>query len=189
MSNTQGSGPRRSGQEPAAVRVAFGLGSNLGDRAGHLERGRAALRALATDLRCSRVYETAPVGAPGHPDQPDFLNLCCVGETALGARELLEALLAAERREGRDPEAREGPRTLDLDLLLHGDHRIAVPGLEVPHPRLADRAFVLAPLAELIPEARVPGTGRTVAELAARAGSDGIEPLGALDDLLGEDGI
>ena len=181
------SGDGRAGQGAEAVRVAVGMGSNLGDRARHLRAGRDALERLLSDLRTSRVYETAPVGGP--PGQRRFLNACCVGWTRHGPEELLEAFRAAERRAGRSREDRAGPRPLDLDLLLYGDRRIESDGLEVPHPRMTERAFVLVPLAELIPGAPVPATGDTVGELARRVDAGGIDSLGELEDLLeGEDG-
>lgn len=174
-----------TGQAGSVAPVAVGLGSNRGPRAHHLASGRAAVGRLLSDLRCSRVYETAPVGGV---DQPPFLNMCCVGRTAVGPEELLAALLEAEARSGRDRtgEAPGGARTLDLDLLLYGERRAVRPGLRIPHPRMAERAFVLAPLAELIPGTTVPGTGRTVGELAREAGNRGVERLGELDDLLEE---
>lgn len=181
------SASRRAGQDCLPARTAVGLGSNLGHRARNLLAGRRALEELLSDLRTSRVYETAPVG--GTAGRPRYLNACCVGRGVRGPSELLEAFREAERRAGRGPEARDGPRTLDLDLLLYGDRRISSPELEVPHPRMAARAFVLVPLAELIPGVEVPGTDRTVAELAERVGSGGVEPVGALEDLVeGEDG-
>lgn len=158
----------------------MGLGSNLGDRVGHLRRGRAALAELLSDLRCSRVYETDPVG---REHQPDFLNLCCVGRTEIGPRALLEALQAAERRAGRRDGGGDGPRPLDLDLLLYADCRIREPGLEVPHPRMAERAFVLVPLAELVARREVPGTGSTVGALAGAVGREGVRAVGRLEEL------
>lgn len=113
----------------------------------------------------SRFRETEPVGIT---DQPRFLNGAAEVETDLGARELLDALLEVERSLGRD-RARVppgGPRTVDLDLLLYGNAVIAEPGLEVPHPRLAERRFVLEPLTELDPELEIPGKGRVQALLA-----------------------
>ena len=183
MSNIEDRGPPPPGQGGTVSPVAVGLGSNRGRRVRHLAAGRAELGRLLSDLRCSRVYETAPVG---RADQPPFLNMCCVGGTALAADELLRALLEAEARSGRDRRAEPpgGPRTLDLDLLLYGRSRTDRPGLRLPHPRMAGRAFVLAPLAELIPGADVPGTGCTVRELAVRAGTEGVERLGELEDLL-----
>ena len=119
-----------------------------------------------TEVRAvSRFRDTAPVG---YLDQPRFLNGAVELETQLSARELLNLLLELERALGRDRAAAppQGPRTLDLDLLLYGDHTISEPGLEVPHPRLHDRVFVLEPLAELDPALEVPGRGPVEALLA-----------------------
>ena len=179
------SGGGGTGQGGEPVRVAVGLGSNLGERTRHLHAGLRVLGRLLSDLRTSRVYETVPVGGPG--GQPRFLNACCVGWTRRSPGELLEAFGAAERRAGRSAEDRAGPRPLDLDLLLYGERRIESPDLVVPHPRMTRRAFVLVPLAELISDAPVPGTERTVGELAARMDPGGIESLGELEDLLEEE--
>lgn len=158
------------------ARVAVALGSNLGRRARHLAAGLAALEDLVADLRCSRVYETEPVGVG---DQPPFLNMCCVGRSGAGARELLGALLEAERRAGRSRDgAAPAPRTLDLDLLLYGEQRIDEPGLRVPHPRMRERAFVLVPLAEVAASWRDPESGLTVGELARRVETAGVERYG-----------
>lgn len=137
-----------------------GLGSNLGDRRAVLE---SALAALAP-RRASRLRETAPWGLA---EQPPFLNAVAELETDLAPDALLDLLLDLERRHGRIRAERWGPRTLDLDLLLHGDHVLAEPGLEVPHPRLHERAFVLEPLAELDPDLNVPGRGRVATLLTA----------------------
>lgn len=152
-----------SGQRVVA---AIALGSNLGDREAHLT---AALRALERTpgvvvLRRSRWVETEAVGGPS--GQPRFLNGAALLETTLGPRELLDALLRVERARGRERAGgeRDAPRTLDLDLLLHGDARLDEPDLVVPHPRMEERLFVLEPLAELVPEQRLPGCGETVAE-------------------------
>lgn len=183
MSNIHDTGRTSQRQGGAVAPVAVGLGSNRGSRARHLASGRAAVDRLLSDLRCSRVYETAPVGGV---EQPLFLNMCCVGRATVGPEALLAALLEAETRSGRDRsgEPPGGARTLDLDLLLYGDRRVDRCGLRLPHPRMAERAFVLAPLAELIPGAEVPGTDRIVLELAREAATGGVEPLGELDDLL-----
>jgi 2-amino-4-hydroxy-6-hydroxymethyldihydropteridine diphosphokinase len=148
------------------VTVAYiGLGSNLGDREGNL---RAALVRLAGlgEVRASSFRETDPVGVT---DQPRFLNAAAELSTQLRARDLLEALLGIERDLGRDRsrEERWGPRTLDLDLLLYGDEVIDEPGLTVPHPRLAERLFVLEPLHELAPALVLPD-GTPVGDLLAR---------------------
>jgi len=149
------------------MRSYVGVGSNLGDRRAHLA---AAVRHLSAGgevavLRRSRIWETAPVGPP----QPAYLNGVLELESSLSAQLLLRRLLDAEAAEGRVRAERWGARTLDLDLLLHGEEVIDVPGLQVPHPGLAGRRFALVPLAELAPGLAVPGTGRRVAELLAAA--------------------
>jgi len=146
------------------AQACIGLGSNLGDRQASLEAAVAALRAhpRIRSLRVSRFVVTAPVGKT---DQPDFLNGAAVLETDLTARELLELLLAVETRLGRVRAERWGPRVIDLDLLLYGDEIIDEPDLQVPHPRLHERLFVLEPLAEIAPNARHPGLYKTVGEL------------------------
>jgi 2-amino-4-hydroxy-6-hydroxymethyldihydropteridine diphosphokinase len=147
--------PDRAPAQPVAAFVA--LGSNLGDRAAHLEHALAALAALPATrvVATSSVRETDPVGPPG---QGPYLNAVAELRTALAPRALLAALLAVERERGRDRsrEVRFGPRTLDLDLLcwgtaVPGGDRLDAPGLTVPHPRMHERAFVLEPLAELAP--------------------------------------
>lgn len=150
------------------TRAYVALGSNLGDREGTL---RLALEDLAAQpgidvAAVSRFYDTKPVG---YLDQPRFLNGAAALETELPARELLERLLAVELRFGRRREDVEpqGPRTLDLDLLLYGDAEIDEPGLRVPHPRMHERRFVLEPLADLDPALEVPGKGQ-VQEILAR---------------------
>ena len=149
------------------ARAFIGLGSNLGDRELSLRRAVAALGRLpSTEVRrVSRLRETEPVGIT---EQPRFLNGAAELETALDPHELLEALLEIERGLGRDRGGAPpgGPRTVDLDLLLYGDTVIAEPGLEVPHPRLAERRFVLEPLTDLDPELEIPAKGRVQALLA-----------------------
>lgn len=149
--------------------IAFvGLGANLGDARQAVRDALAALDRLPGTrlLRASRLYRSAPVDAGG----PDFINAVAEVETHLSAPELLRALQALELDAGRERPYRNAPRTLDLDLLLFGDGRIASPALTVPHPRLRERAFVLLPLQELAP-ARV-----AAQDLAAVAGQR-IEPL------------
>jgi 2-amino-4-hydroxy-6-hydroxymethyldihydropteridine diphosphokinase len=150
------------------MRAYVALGSNLGDREGTL---RAAVRALGEEpgievTAVSTLRETEPVGPV---EQPRFLNGAVALETDIPARELLERLLEVERRFGRVREGvpSQGPRTLDLDLLLYGDEQIDEPGLRVPHPRLHERRFALEPLAELAPGLELPGRG-SVEEILAR---------------------
>jgi 2-amino-4-hydroxy-6-hydroxymethyldihydropteridine diphosphokinase len=142
------------------TRVFVGLGSNLGDREGTLRAAVGRLRGLPeTEVRgVSSFRHTEPVGVV---DQPRFLNGAVELETGLAPRALLDALLKLERAFGRDRTAgpAHGPRTLDLDLLLYGEEEIREDGLEVPHPRLHERGFVLEPLAELDPALVVPGRG------------------------------
>jgi 2-amino-4-hydroxy-6-hydroxymethyldihydropteridine diphosphokinase len=132
---------------------AVGLGSNLGDRRGHLAAAIAGLGRLGERLAVSSLYETAPIGGPA---QDDFANAVVVIETRRSARGLLEGLLEIERMAGRVRRERWGPRVLDLDLLLHGGESVDEPGLRVPHPRLGERRFVLEPLLEVWPAAALP---------------------------------
>jgi 2-amino-4-hydroxy-6-hydroxymethyldihydropteridine diphosphokinase len=148
------------------VAAAISLGSNLGDRRAHLDYAVSRLRHLFTNLRVSRYQDTDPVGVPDH--QPLFLNAAAVGETALGARDLLDALLAVERERGRERPFPGAARTLDLDLVLYGSLVTDEPGLIVPHPRFRERLFVLGPLAEIAPDLVDPVTGSSVAELLAQ---------------------
>ena len=155
--------PDRAPAHP--VRVALALGSNLGDRAGHLRAGIAALGPALELDRVSSLYATEPVG----PAQPEFLNAALVGRTRLAPRALLRAALAAEAEAGRIRTVREGPRTLDVDLVLYGDRRVRAPDLRVPHPRWRERGFVLAPLAEIAPDWIDPESGQEVRVLARGA--------------------
>ena len=137
-----------------------GLGSNLGERESAIRRAAELVGAA----RLSPIVETEPWG---YEPQPRFLNAVAEVDTPLSARAFLDHLLDVERRLGRKRTGpRWGPRTIDLDLLLFGDERISEPGLEVPHPRLLERRFVLEPLAALVPERKIPGNG-TVSEALA----------------------
>jgi 2-amino-4-hydroxy-6-hydroxymethyldihydropteridine diphosphokinase len=151
--------------------VVVALGSNLGDRAAHLDSAVAALRLLLRDVRVSRYVETAPVGVPD--DQPSYLNAVVAGETALAADELLQALLRIEAARGRVRTSPRAARTLDLDLILYGDAIVDSPGLTVPHPRFRERRFVLGPLVEIAPDARDPVTGQSARSLLEGLGKPG----------------
>jgi len=163
----------------------IGLGGNLGDAVAALKAALLALDALPDTrvVRASKLYRTA---AWGVTDQPDFINAVALLHTRREPRQLLEDLLEIERHAGRhrldDGSDRWGPRTLDLDLLLFGDARIDEPGLHVPHPRLHERAFVLVPLAEIAPDARIPGVG-TAAQALARMAPAQVEGVTYADPL------
>jgi 2-amino-4-hydroxy-6-hydroxymethyldihydropteridine diphosphokinase len=131
-------------------RAYLGLGSNLGDRLAHLQSAVDGLAATArvSVVAVSRVYETDPVG----PEQPDYLNAVVAVDTDLEPRALLELARRLEDSAGRVRRERWGPRTLDVDLLLVGDEHVDEPDLEIPHPRVQDRAFVRVPLADVAPD-------------------------------------
>ena len=170
----------RESPQPGDTTTAYiALGSNLGDREATFRSAIAALRELGSVEAISSFYETAPIGIV---EQPDFLNAVVALRTALAADELMAALLRIEQQHGRDRSASvpKGPRTLDLDLLSYGDRVTETPTLTLPHPSLAERRFVLAPLTEIAPLWRHPVSGKTAAallsELLHRAG-DSSQPL------------
>lgn len=156
----------------APVRAAVGLGSNLGDPAAQVARALEALSALPHSrlLARSSLYRNPPMGPQ---DQPDYVNAAALLETRLSPAAMLDALQAIERAHGRERGLRWGPRTLDLDLLLWGEATICDARLQVPHPGLHERDFVLYPLAEIDPTLVVPGRG-TVGELAQAFRPDGL---------------
>jgi len=149
------------------VRAALGLGSNLGDRRSFLASAVSGLGGAGELVAVSSLYETEAVGGP--PQGP-YLNAVVVVETGLGARELLDFALALEAGAGRQRRLRWEPRSLDIDLLLYGNAVFDEPGLTVPHPRLAQRRFVLEPLAEAWPGAMLPDGTLAADLLTAVAG-------------------
>jgi 2-amino-4-hydroxy-6-hydroxymethyldihydropteridine diphosphokinase len=143
--------------------IYIALGSNLGDRADNLRQARERIHSPHLKVtRASSIYETEPRDLL---DQPWFLNQVVEAETTLFPRQLLARLLKIEHKMGRQRLVANGPRIIDLDILLFGNVVVHAAGLEIPHPRLADRRFVLEPLAELAPAIRHPRSGRTVREM------------------------
>ena len=159
----------------SVITAYIGLGANLGDPPKQL---RAALAALAATpeiqvLAQSPFYRSAPIGLAG---QPDYCNAVCAVSTTLSPAELFSELLAIERAAGRVRDGRRwGPRTLDLDLLTYGGEVLDTQELKLPHPEIARRNFVLAPLVDIAPDLVIPGLGR-VSELAAAIGRAGLQP-------------
>ena len=155
------------------------LGSNLGDRETALRRGVKEMREGGLQVTAgSRIYESSPVGKT---DQPDFLNGAVAVEASIPPRELLELLLGFERALGRVRDEKWGPRTLDLDLLMYGHEVVKEEGLQVPHPRMHERPFVMLPLCDLNPDGRHPTLGMTFRELA-----DSLHPIMGIRRLEGD---
>ena len=154
--------------------VYLALGSNLGDRRGNLAAALQRLREKVELHTISSVYETEPVG---YLDQPRFLNMVCCGKTELSAQQLLQEVKSIETIIGRQPSFRNGPRPIDIDILLYDDVQIEQEALTIPHPRMQERAFVLVPLAEISPNVVDPVSGRTAQELADALPHDGVKML------------
>jgi 2-amino-4-hydroxy-6-hydroxymethyldihydropteridine diphosphokinase len=157
-------------------RVYLSLGSNIGDREGNLRK--AVERLAAQEIRvlhASRIYETEPVD---YKDQAWFLNQVVEAETALFPMQLLTRIGRVERELGRRRTVRNGPRTIDIDILFYGLATVETARLEIPHPRIAQRRFVLAPLAELAPDLRHPVTHRSVRQMLESAPPAVVRPIG-----------
>jgi 2-amino-4-hydroxy-6-hydroxymethyldihydropteridine diphosphokinase len=150
---------------PAPVDAYIALGANIDAPRRHLEQALQELDAMPQSrlLKASSFYRSAPWG---YQDQPDFVNAVARIETRLTPGALLAELLGIEHAHGRERSFKNAPRPLDLDIVLYGDQRIDEPGLAIPHPRMRERAFVLAPLAEIAPDLSVPGLGSVQALLA-----------------------
>lgn len=155
--------------------VFVGLGSNMADPRAQVLQAMQELATLSQVrvVQCSSLYCSAPVG---FLDQPDFINAVAEIQTTLSPRDLLDALLALEKRCGRTREFINAPRTLDLDVLLYDDLQHHEHGLTIPHPQMHRRAFVLQPLLEIAPDCVIPGTG-SVVEAARQCGAQQVERL------------
>ena len=168
-----------TGSEPAEVLLS--LGANLGDPIEQLRATVGRLAGIMSVEAVSAVYRAEPVGAPS---QPDYFNLACRGRTTLAPEPLLDATQAIEAAMGRSRTFRYAPRPIDIDVIAYGVLVVATPRLTLPHPRAAERRFVLVPLSEVAPEWRHPVLGRSAAELLAAGGALGrVERLGTLDEL------
>ena len=158
------------------VTAYLGLGSNLGRREDNLRRAIGLLRRYVRPRRTSPVYETAPWG---FCQQPDFLNCVLEVTATLAPHQILSSVKGLEREMGRQPGVRYGPRLIDVDILFYGDRTMDYPDLQIPHPRLHQRAFVLVPLADLAPELLHSALGLTMAQLSDRvAGREGVKLWG-----------
>lgn len=155
----------------ALHKVYLGLGTNLGDRPSNLSQALQKLRGCAIVEHVSRCYETKPVG---YKDQPDFLNLTCCVATVLPPLPLLQNLKDIERQMGRRASFRDAPRLIDIDILFFDDLAVNSPELTIPHPRISERAFVLAPLADIAPELLHPVLNLTVREMLQQVNREGI---------------
>src|SRR6266481_5819713 len=165
----------QNGHKPVATHnVYLALGSNMGDRRGNLAAALQRLREVVEISAISSIYETEPVG---YLDQPRFFNIVCYGKTTLSAQELLKYAKDIEVAIGRQPTFRNGPRPIDIDIIFYDELCLTQENLIVPHPRMAERAFVLVPLAEIAPEAVDPGSGQTVQELLNAVSPEGVHKL------------
>lgn len=157
------------------AKVYLALGSNLGDRRKNLSDALVQLGARVTIHQTSPIYETEPWGIP---NQPRFLNMAAMGETELGPQELLEFIKQIERQMGRTEGVRYGPRVIDVDILFYDNLVSHSEELEIPHPRLAERRFVLVPLADIAPDLIHPSLRLSIRELLARLpNADDVRPL------------
>lgn len=151
--------------------IFLGLGSNMGDRREYLIQALKKLQKYVSIEKISSIYETEPVG---YKEQDMFLNMVCQGKTSYPAQEMLHKAKTIETEMGREHTFRNGPRPIDIDILLYGSLVIKQEKLTVPHPRMAERAFVLIPLNEIAPDILDPATNRTIRQLSQNISSGGI---------------
>lgn len=168
--------PTESRLAAATHEIYLALGSNMGDRRGHLAAALQMLREQIDITEVSSTYETEPLG---YLDQPRFLNIVCTGKTELEANELLDFVKEIERIIGRKPTFRNGPRPIDIDILLYDNLHMSQEQLTIPHPRMMERAFVLVPLAEIAPAVVDPVSGKTASELLNEVSQDGVKKIAA----------
>ena len=157
--------------------IALALGANIGDRQAALRAAVDGLRAFVSISALSPVYETA---AAYVTDQPAFLNAALRGQTKLAAEDLLKEIKNLESRIGRRPTFRYGPRVIDIDILFYDDLVMQTPDLILPHPRMAERGFVLRPLADIAPDWRHPQSGQDTLSMLAKIKTQDIQPAGSL---------
>src|SRR5437588_4741396 len=167
----------QNGHTPVATHTVYlALGSNMGDRRGYLAGALQQLRELMEISAISSIYETEPTG---YLEQGRFLNMVCSGKTGLSARELLRRVKEIEKSLGRRPTFRNGPRPIDIDILFYDELSVTQDDLTVPHPRMAERAFVLVPLAEIAADKVDPASGQSVQELLKGVSREGVQKLAA----------
>lgn len=154
--------------------IYLSLGSNIGNRREYLKQAVGMLKTRLDKAKVSSVYRTEPWG---NEDQPDFLNLCLVGKTSLSPQELLVFIRSIEKKLGRTHQEKWGPREIDIDILFYDGKTIKTPELEIPHPYVAERAFVLIPLEEIAPDLLHPVLKLPIHKLAGRIDPAGIERL------------
>jgi 2-amino-4-hydroxy-6-hydroxymethyldihydropteridine diphosphokinase len=155
-------------------RACLSLGANLGDRIGNLKKALLKLTGFGVIEKTSHIYETDPVG---YLDQPQFLNMACLLLTALPPEDLLRSLKKLEEEIGREASFRNAPRPIDVDIVFYNDIVLDTPDLTIPHPRMHERAFVLAPLAELVPDFIHPLLNHTVSNLLQSSDQCGVKRI------------
>lgn len=157
---------------PEPVTVYLSLGSNMGDRQDNLKKALDLLSQRLRLVKVSSMYDTEPIG---NPDQPRFLNMVCQVQTTLPPMGLLALVKSFESMLGRAPASKPNlPRLIDIDILFYGDQIINTPELVIPHPRMAERAFVLTPLAEIAPDLMHPINSKTIKELQGITETQGV---------------